>query len=165
MDTTLYKQWIRKACSSVCFIGYLPASGTAASALVILVLLFIKAKTGLSYGGVAYWLATLAMIGCSFYFSNHSRELFGREDSSRIVIDEVAGQMITFLLVPLTLRTLIAGFMIFRFFDIVKPFPIYHMEELEGGVGVTMDDVAAGIMANASLLVILITYHAIKGYL
>ena len=73
--------------------------------------------------------------------------------------------MITFLLVPITLRALIAGFILFRFFDIVKPFPIYHMEELEGGVGVTMDDVAAGILANASLLVLLIIYHAIKGYL
>jgi phosphatidylglycerophosphatase A len=165
MDTTIYKQWFRKAGASVCFIGYLPASGTVASALVILVLLFIKAKTGLSSGGAAYWLVTLAMVGCSFYFSNRSRELFGREDSSKIVIDEVAGQMITFLLVPQTLRTLIAGFILFRFFDIVKPFPIYHMEELEGGVGVTMDDVAAGVLANAVLLVLLIVYHAIKGYL
>jgi phosphatidylglycerophosphatase A len=69
------------------------------------------------------------------------------------------------MFVPITLRTLIAGFFLFRFFDIVKIFPIYYMEELDDGVGVTMDDMAAGIYANVSLFVLLITYHAIKVHL
>ncbi len=168
MDKTVLARWLRKTGASVFFLGYCPASGTVASAFVIAVLLLVRAKTGfcnVSGGTVAYWLVTLAVIGCSFYFSSRSRELFGVEDSSRIVIDEVAGQLVVFLMVPLTVRTLIAGFILFRFFDIVKPFPVYHMEELEDGVGVTMDDVAAGVLANASLLILLAVYHAIKGYL
>jgi phosphatidylglycerophosphatase A len=165
MDTTALIRWLRKGGASVFFIGYCPASGTIASAFAVMMLWLLSGMGWLSAGGVAYWLMTLAVVGCSFYFSNRSRELFGREDSGRIVIDEVAGQLITFLMVPLTLRTLIAGFFLFRLFDIVKPFPVYRLEELEGGVGVTMDDVAAGVLANASLLIVLAAYHAIKGYL
>ena len=166
MDTMLFNRWLRKAGASVLFIGYLPASGTAASASVIALLWLISRNGGsFSAGGSAYWLMTLAVICCSFYFSNRSRELFGSEDSNRIVIDEVAGQLMTFCMVPLTLRTLIVGFLLFRFFDIVKPFPVYPMETLEDGVGVTMDDVAAGVLANASLIILLFIYHAIKGYL
>jgi phosphatidylglycerophosphatase A len=159
---------IRKAGASVLFIGYLPASGTAASAVTAAGLWYVGCKTDLLHGPSAtvwYWLFTLAVVGVSFFFSSRSRDLFGREDSSRIVIDEVAGQLITFLLIPLSLRTIIAGFVLFRFFDIVKPFPVYHMEELYDGVGVTMDDVAAGVLANISLLLILFGYHAVKGYL
>jgi phosphatidylglycerophosphatase A len=158
----------RKAVASVLFVGYLPASGTFASALTAAGLWYANGHTDLlrgPSGAVWYWLVTLAAIGVSFFFSSRSRELFGREDSSRIVIDEVAGQLITFLLIPLSLRTIIAGFVLFRFFDIVKPFPVYHMEQLDDGVGVTMDDVAAGVLANVSLMIILFAYHAVKGYL
>ena len=166
MNSIMLNRWLRKTGASVFFIGYLPASGTMASGAVITVLWLLSRNGGfLSDGGAVYWLMTLAVVCCSFYFSNRSRELFGREDSNRIVIDEVAGQLMTFIMVPLTLRTLVAGFLLFRFFDIVKPFPIYHMEALEDGVGVTMDDVAAGVLANASLIILLIIYHAIKGYL
>lgn len=161
------RQIFRKIVASVCFIGYCPASGTVASAAVIAALWFAAGKTFFTMSGnsVAYWFMALGVIGCSFFFSSRSKELFGTEDSKKIVIDEVAGQLITFLFVPLTLRTLIAGFILFRFYDIVKPFPVYHMEELDGGVGVTMDDVAAGVLANVSLIVLLAAYHAIKGYL
>jgi phosphatidylglycerophosphatase A len=82
-----------------------------------------------------------------------------------VIIDECAGQFLTFLFVPLTLNTLVLGFLLFRFFDIVKPFPIYKMEELEGGVGITMDDVVAGIFANLSLLAIVAGYHIVKAAL
>jgi phosphatidylglycerophosphatase A len=166
MNTSMLIRWIRKTVASVFFIGYLPGSGTIASAVVVLLLWLLSGNGVLSSGGpAAYWLMTIAVVACSFYFSNRSRELFGREDSGRIVIDEVAGQLVTFCMVPLSLRTLIAGFLLFRFFDIVKPFPVYRMESLDDGVGVTMDDVAAGFLANVSLLIILFVYHAIRGYL
>jgi phosphatidylglycerophosphatase A len=165
MNANSINHWLRKMGASFFFIGYLPASGTMASAVVIFLLWLMSRNGILSSGGPVYWIMTLVVVACSLFFSSRSREFFGREDSGRIVIDEVAGQLVTFCMVPLTLRTLIAGFLLFRFFDIVKPFPIYRMESLDDGVGVTMDDVAAGIMANASLLVILLTYHAIRGYI
>ena len=168
MATGSVGNMIRKIGASFFFIGYLPASGTAASAVTAAALWYANLKFGFMHGpggAVSYWLAAMAVTAISFFFASRSMELFGKEDSSRIVIDEVAGQMITFILVPLSLRTLIAGFVLFRFFDIVKPYPIYHMEELADGVGVTMDDVAAGVLANISLLIILFVYHAVKGYL
>ncbi|MBN1131402.1 MAG: phosphatidylglycerophosphatase A [Chitinispirillaceae bacterium] len=165
MSSNTLGRFLRKTGASFFFVGYLPASGTVASCIVIVFLWLLNGNGVLASGGPAYWLISLTAVGCSFFLSSRSRELFGREDSGRIVIDEVAGQLVTFCMVPLTLRTLIAGFLLFRFFDIVKPFPVYRMESLDDGVGVTMDDVAAGICANASLLVIVLAYHAIKGYL
>jgi phosphatidylglycerophosphatase A len=161
---------LRKTGASVFFIGYLPASGTFASAAVVAALWFAKEKYGFlssvsATSGEWYWLAMLGVVAVSIFFSSHSRELFGKDDAHQIVIDEVAGQLITFLFVPLTVRMLITGFLLFRFFDIVKPFPIHHMEQMEEGVGVTMDDVAAGVMAGASLIILHAVYHAVRGYL
>jgi phosphatidylglycerophosphatase A len=168
MEVSDIGKWLRKVVASVLFIGYLPASGTAASAVTVAALWFVGRYTHLfrmTDGALGYWFVVLAMIACGIFFSSRSRELFGKEDSGRIVIDEVAGQLVTFLFVPLTLRTLVTGFFLFRFFDIVKPFPVYRMEELDDGVGVTMDDVAAGILANISLHILLFVYHAVKTYL
>jgi phosphatidylglycerophosphatase A len=168
MEMSILERWMRKAGASVFFLGYLPASGTVCSATVSALLWLLHETTHLfqpSGEPVLYWLACIFVIAVSFFLASGSRELFGKEDSEKIVIDEAAGQLITFIFVPITLRTLIAGFFLFRFFDIVKLFPVYYMEELDDGVGVTMDDVAAGIYANVSLFVLLITYHAIKVHL
>jgi len=73
----------------------------------------------------------------------------GVEDPQFVVIDEVLGQWIAFLFAPLTWKTLLAGFILFRGFDIVKPPPIRQLEKLPGGVGIVLDDVAAGIFALA----------------
>jgi len=168
MEMSMFERWLRKAGASVFFLGYLPASGTVCSAAVSVLLWILHETTHLfqvSSEPVFYWLACVVVTAVSFFLASGSRELFGKEDSGKIVIDEAAGQLITFMFVPITLRTLIAGFFLFRFFDIVKIFPIYYMEDLDDGVGVTMDDVAAGIYANVSLFVLLITYHAIKVHL
>jgi phosphatidylglycerophosphatase A len=168
MEYSFLERWLRKIGASVFFIGYLPASGTVCSAAVAGLLWFFHARTSLfqtSGAPVLYWVACLAVIAVAFFLASGSCELFGKEDSGKIVIDEVAGQLITFLFVPLTVRALIAGFFLFRFFDIVKPYPVYLMEELDDGVGVTMDDVAAGVYANVSLILILMAYHAIKARL
>ena len=77
----------------------------------------------------------------------------------------MAGQVITFFMSPISIKTLLIGFLLFRFFDIVKPFPIGTMQELDGGVGVTMDDVLAGVFANISLFLILGGYQLIRSYL
>lgn len=161
---------VRKTVASVLFIGYLPASGTIASAVTVAGLWLAKEKFDFLRAASAtahpwYWMALLAAAGVSFFFASHSSELFGKEDSGKIVIDEVVGQLFTFLFLPLTTATLLTGFFLFRFFDIVKPFPVHHMEALDDGVGVTMDDVAAGIMANATLIAIHLGYHAVKAHL
>ncbi len=72
---------------------------------------------------------------------------FSRKDPQFVVIDEVAGQLITLISVPLAWKTFLAGFILFRAFDIVKPPPVRQLEKLPEGTGIVLDDVAAGIYA------------------
>jgi phosphatidylglycerophosphatase A len=69
------------------------------------------------------------------------------KDPQFVVIDEVAGQLIALIAVPLAWKTFLAGFILFRIFDIIKPPPVRQLEQLPEGTGVVLDDVAAGIFA------------------
>ena len=69
----------------------------------------------------------------------------GLKDPQFVVIDEVAGQLITLITVPLAWKTFLAGFILFRGFDIVKPPPVRQLERLPEGTGIVLDDVAAGL--------------------
>jgi len=71
----------------------------------------------------------------------------GQRDPGFVVIDEVAGQMIALIGCPLNWKYLLAGFILFRSFDIVKPFPLRRLEKLPAGTGIMMDDVGAGLYA------------------
>ena len=81
-----------------------------------------------------------------------AEKILKQNDPGCIVIDEIAGIMVTFLSLPFNTITVIAGFLIFRFFDILKPFPIRSMErKLAGGTGIVMDDLLAGAYSNITL--------------
>jgi len=77
------------------------------------------------------------------------------EDPQFVVIDEVAGQWITLLFAPVTWKTLVVGFILFRGFDIVKPPPVRQLERLPEGTGIVADDVAAGMLALAIMQLLL----------
>jgi phosphatidylglycerophosphatase A len=77
------------------------------------------------------------------------------KDPQFVVIDEVAGQLITLIAVPLAWKTFLAGFILFRAFDIVKPPPVRQLERLSEGTGIVLDDVAAGIFALAVMHLLL----------
>lgn len=89
-------------------------------------------------------LVPLGLIGIAV--ASRAEQLLKRKDPKPVVIDEVVGQLITFLFVPITAGPglMIVGFLAFRFFDIVKPYPIRRLEGLKGGLGIMADDVAAG---------------------
>jgi phosphatidylglycerophosphatase A len=103
-------------------------------------------------------LAALAVVilAVGVWASGKAEEFFGRKDPSPVVIDEVVGQMVTFLSVsyrvPLTWKWLLSGFVLFRIFDILKPPPARNLERLPGGWGIMMDDCAAGLYSLAILL-------------
>ena len=80
----------------------------------------------------------------------------GKKDPSHVVIDEVAGQLLTFLAVPIGWKPLLAGFILFRGFDILKPPPIRRLERLPEGTGIVVDDLGAGVYA---LIVMQILLH------
>jgi phosphatidylglycerophosphatase A len=75
----------------------------------------------------------------------------GINDPSFVVIDEVAGQMIALIAAPVRWKTLLAGFILFRAFDIMKPPPLRRLEKIPGGRGIMLDDVGAGLYALACL--------------
>jgi phosphatidylglycerophosphatase A len=80
----------------------------------------------------------------------------GRRDPGEVVIDEVAGQLFALLFLPPTVGVLLLAFLLFRLFDIWKPFPIRRLERWPGGLGIMADDVLAGVYANLALRVALL---------
>lgn len=93
----------------------------------------------------------------AIYVSGEAENLFRKKDAPQIVIDEIAGFQFTMFLITPTVWHILCGFLLFRFFDILKPFPAgYCQKRLSGGYGVVMDDVAAGIYANISLTLLIL---------
>ncbi len=78
----------------------------------------------------------------------------GKKDASEVVIDELAGQWIALLVVPFDWRWWVTAFLLFRLFDIAKPGPVKMAERLPGGIGVMADDVVAGVLVAALLVVV-----------
>lgn len=97
-------------------------------------------------------LFLLIIIIGAIWSSHRSQCILGTVDPREIVIDEVAGFLLSIIFIPFTLRNLIAGFFLFRFFDILKPPPIKMIEEkVKGGWGIVLDDLAAGVYTYLSL--------------
>ncbi len=97
-----------------------------------------------------YIAFTVAITMAGIPIATRAEKIFWKKDSPKIVIDEIAGQLITFIAVPFTLGNVLAGFLLFRLFDIWKPV-FRRLEKLPGGMGVMLDDVAAGLCALAVL--------------
>ena len=79
----------------------------------------------------------------------------GRKDPNHIVIDEVAGQLVALIACPLTWQALLAGFILFRGFDVLKPPPVRMLERLPNGTGIVVDDLGAGVYALIALQLLL----------
>jgi len=141
-------------------VGFVPkAPGTAGSLVGVLFYLFIE---GLQ-AGAYYPHVIIFVLIAGIWASSRVEHLYGH-DSQRIVIDEVVGQMITFALAAgrfhLPALYIAVGFGLFRLFDIVKPFPVRHLEGLPGGLGVVADDVGAGFYAMLALALIRYGFRA-----
>lgn len=154
-------------------VGYLPlAPGTWGSMVGVLIYLGFEWLLALimifEFGSdgkptLAFWAVTTAAISVGLtmlslvgiWASSRSTEFFGNSDPSQVVIDEVMGQLITFLFVPFTYSwtIILPGFLLFRLFDIWKPYPIDALQNLPGGLGVCADDIVAGVYAGVCLAV------------
>jgi phosphatidylglycerophosphatase A len=94
----------------------------------------------------------LLLFPLGVYVSKESEKIFLKRDSPRIVFDEVVGAFISVFLLPKKIEYIILAFFIFRFFDIVKPYPIRKIDEkVKGGFGVMLDDVIAAVYTNLTL--------------
>lgn len=134
-------------------IGYIgKGAGTYASIFTCLLWYFFQ--TGEYEPKLAPVLITLLLTMQGVKSANEVEVLWGK-DHNRVVIDEVAGMCITLLFVPVEIKYIVAGLVLFRFFDIVKPLGIRKLEKWPGGWGVMADDVLAGIYANIVLQIII----------
>jgi phosphatidylglycerophosphatase A len=142
------KQVLIKLSATGLGLGYIPfAPGTFGTVLGVLICLLFKEG-----GPWLYIVFTLIFIAASIGVSEAAEDIFGEHDSRKIVIDEIAGYLVTMIFIPSRLDLFIIGFVAFRFFDILKPFPVGYLDKkVKGGLGVVLDDVAAGVYANLTL--------------
>jgi phosphatidylglycerophosphatase A len=143
--------------STVAYCGYFPfAPGTVGSAAGLVVYLLVwwtgspLVETGLIVGlfAAGVWAGTIA------------EQYFGGIDPGPIVMDEVVGMLITLAFIPVGWSGALAGFFLFRVFDVFKPWPARSLERLHGGLGVMADDAMAAVYANLSLRLLLWLFPA-----
>lgn len=132
--------------------GYFPfAPGTVGSAVGLLVYLLVW----WSQSPVVEVGLIVALFAVGVWAGTTAERYFGGVDPGPIVLDEVVGMLITLAFIPVGLSGALAGFVLFRIFDIIKPFPAGRLEALHGGLGVMADDAMAAIYANLSLRLLL----------
>ena len=130
------------------FVGTVPFAPGTFGSIIGLPLCFLISKLNI-FLSVIY---TLAFIFFAIWVAGAAGKILKKEDPAEIVIDEIAGLIVTFVGLPVTFKTAIAGFILFRAFDILKPFPIRTLEKkVAGGPGIVLDDVMAGVYANIIL--------------
>jgi phosphatidylglycerophosphatase A len=127
--------------------GYSPfAPGTAGSAVG---LFFVWGMSYLEMPGQI--IATVVVSLLAMAAADIVAASMGLKDPGLIVADEIAGMMVTMIAIPLTWKSLLIGFILFRVMDVVKPPPARQFERFKGGVGIVADDLMAGVYANLAL--------------
>jgi phosphatidylglycerophosphatase A len=138
--------------ATVAYCGYFPiAPGTVGSAAGLVVYLLV------------WWtqspIVEVALIVAAFaagtWAATHAERYFGGIDPGPVVIDEVLGMLVTLAFIPAGWSAMLAGFVLFRVFDVIKPFPADRLEKFHGGFGIMADDAMAGVYANLALRVLM----------
>jgi phosphatidylglycerophosphatase A len=130
------------------FIGTVPFAPGTFGSIIGLPICFLISRLDILIAVIC----TILFILFAIWMAAVAEKVLKKKDAGEIVIDEIAGLIVTFIGIPFTLKTVIVGFIIFRTFDILKPFPIGLLEKkVAGGPGIVLDDVLAGLYANLIL--------------
>jgi phosphatidylglycerophosphatase A len=147
METRTLKRTVILFIAEGAYAGRSPiAPGTAGTVVGVLLYLLLK---GLPLAW--YLVACVLVAGIGTRAAGEAEKLLGKKDAQSIVIDEIAGFLISMIMVPSGWGFVAAGFFLFRLFDIVKPWPLKRLQDLHGGAGVMLDDIGAGIYTNILL--------------
>lgn len=132
-------------------VGRIPKAPGTFGTLAAIPLYLLMFQTGpIIYMILLLLLVPVGIAACEFYEQKH-----GGHDSQEIVIDEVVGFLITMIWLPMTWQAIVAGFLLFRLLDITKPLLIGYLDKkIQGGLGVMLDDIAAGIIASLILQIL-----------
>jgi phosphatidylglycerophosphatase A len=127
------------------FIGNLPFAPGTFGSLIGLPICFLLSRLDILKALICIMVFILFAMG----IASAAEKIIKQRDPGQIVIDEIAGLMVTLAGLPFSMKTALAGFIIFRVFDILKPFPIRMLDRsVGGGSGIVLDDVMAGIYGN-----------------
>ncbi len=138
--------------ATAAYCGYFPiAPGTIGSAAGLVVYLLV------------WWtrspIVEIALIAVTFgvgtWAATHAERHFGVTDPGQVVIDEVLGMLVTLAFIPVGWSAALAGFFLFRVYDVIKPYPANRLEKLHGGFGIMADDAMAGVYANITLRLVI----------
>jgi len=158
MSPTRNGNWLVRAFAIGFGVGRLPlAPGTWGALEGLLIVLCIHRFLPASQERVALWGLCVVLGLLAVWACDRVARSLQQADPQEIVADEIVGQMSCFLWVPITPLTLVVGLLLFRLFDISKPFPAGRAEHLAGGLGIIADDLVAGVYAGIGLR-ILYTY-------
>jgi len=140
---------------SSCFgVGLIPvAQGTFGTLAAIPLATALDPLTPMAGAYALFFFILLAV-----WVSARSAGALEKEDPGEVVIDEVAGFLLTLFLLPTTAFNLCLGFILFRLFDILKPYPIRRLEKIGGGAGIVLDDLLAGIYANVCMRIVTLVF-------
>lgn len=130
------------------YTGHFPFAPATFASFVFLCLLWVLPAPSAD----VWWIATVLVVVLGIPLCTRAERVYG-PDGHPIVWDEIAGMMITLFLLPKTLPVYVAGFLLFRVFDIWKPFPAGRAQDLPRGWGVMVDDLVAGLYAHLLLRV------------
>lgn len=144
--------WWGRIWASTFGIGYIKGGGTVA-ALLCCLCIYGCWHYG-TFSSIGFIVATAIIVVSGVWSGNIVEPSWGK-DSSKVVVDEVAGMCISLLFIKISLPSIIGGLILFRFFDIAKPLGVRKMEMFPGGWGVMADDALAGIYANIVLQIII----------
>ncbi len=132
--------------------GYFPLfPGTVGAAAGVVLYLILVRLGVLSVGNATGWIVSVGMVFVLGVASAHRCETLFGPDDKRIVVDEVWGMLVSLYALPFTWTWILAAFLVFRLFDIVKPFPGRRAEKIGGGLAIMLDDGIAGVYTAAVL--------------
>jgi phosphatidylglycerophosphatase A len=147
MDKQTLKRSIILFIAEGAYAGRFPvAPGTAGTAAAVLLYILLK---GLSQG--AYLAVCIAVTLVGTWAAGRAEEILDKKDHPFIVVDEVAGYLVSLIMVPQGWGYVVGAFFLFRYFDIAKPWPLRQIQSLKGGPGVMLDDIGAGVYTNIVL--------------
>jgi len=152
--------WWKEFIFTACYTGYIPFAPGTAGTLVAMGIYILEYY----FLGSRAWILNLIVVAVLIYPSirlgDISEEFFKKKDPDEVVLDESLGYWISVLFHPFNWYIVIIAFVLFRIFDIFKPYPARRLQQLDGGIGIMIDDWIAGIYTNLLILIIVLISRA-----
>jgi phosphatidylglycerophosphatase A len=148
--------WWKEFIFTACYTGYIPVAPGTAGTLIAMGIYILEYY----FLGSRAWILNVILVAVLIYpairLGDIGEEFFKKKDPDEVVLDEALGYWISVLFHPFNWYMVLLAFVLFRIFDILKPYPARKLQQLNGGIGIMIDDWIAGIYTNLTLLIIVL---------